>query len=91
MNARERLTLMIRRDRGNMTVWSQPEVNDALDAHRAQNLSDGLTKEERQFLTFALNLAADVMASRSNEFTDEDEAALATFRHMAAPENGDAR
>ncbi|WP_225811285.1 hypothetical protein [Streptomyces spinosus] len=38
MNARKRLTLMIRRDRGSMTVWSQPEVTDALDAYRTEVL-----------------------------------------------------
>ncbi|WP_406227419.1 hypothetical protein [Streptomyces anthocyanicus] len=32
--ARERLQIMIRTDRGDMTVWSEPEVRDALDAYR---------------------------------------------------------
>ncbi|MEV6102655.1 hypothetical protein [Nocardia sp. NPDC051981] len=43
-------------------------------------LDDG----ERQFLSFALDLAADEMASRGDEFTDEDRAALETLRRMAA-------
>ena len=44
MNARKRLTLMIRRDRGDMTVWSQPEVNDALDAYRTEALSKAVNR-----------------------------------------------
>ncbi|MEV8101022.1 hypothetical protein [Streptomyces sp. NPDC088135] len=43
-----------------------------------------LNDAERQFLTFALDLAANQMASRGDEFTAEDSAALATFRRMAA-------
>lgn len=35
MTARERLAIMVRTDRGNMTVWSQSEVRDALDAFAA--------------------------------------------------------
>ncbi|MGW4493815.1 hypothetical protein [Streptomyces sp. NPDC004376] len=42
-----------------------------------------LTDTERQFLTFALDLAADRMASRGDEFTSEDEAALEKLRSMA--------
>ncbi|MGW5852120.1 hypothetical protein ACWFQ8_29940 [Streptomyces sp. NPDC055254] len=42
---------------------------------------------ERQFLTFALDLAADHMASRG-EFTDEDHAALDRFRRMTTEESG---
>jgi hypothetical protein len=38
---------------------------------------------ERQFLTFVLDLAADHMANRGDEFTDEDEAALARLRQLA--------
>lgn len=49
-----------------------------------------LTDSERQFLTFALDLAADQMASRGDEFDGDDEAALKTFRRMAdeAQQNG---
>jgi hypothetical protein len=43
-----------------------------------------LTEPERQFLTLALDLAADQMASRGDEFGDEDTAALDTLRHLAA-------
>lgn len=41
-----------------------------------------LTAAERQFLTFALDLAADHMANRGNEFDEDDEAALARLRRM---------
>ncbi|MFF4369663.1 hypothetical protein [Streptomyces sp. NPDC001594] len=41
-----------------------------------------LTAAERQFLAFALDLAADHMAVRSDEFTDEDDAALARLRQL---------
>lgn len=41
-----------------------------------------LSQNERQFLTFALELAADQMASRGDEF-DDDEAALNSLRAMA--------
>lgn len=41
---------------------------------------------ERQFLTFALDLASDHMASRGDEFTDEDQAALDRFRSMSVDE-----
>jgi hypothetical protein len=44
-----------------------------------------LTAAERQFLTFALDEAADEMTLRDG-FTDEDRAALETFRRMAAEE-----
>lgn len=51
--------------------------------HRAEVLAEGLTEDERQFLTFALELAADQMACRSDEFDNEDEAALKSLRSMA--------
>ncbi|MFJ2182956.1 hypothetical protein ACIOJG_20280 [Streptomyces anulatus] len=44
-----------------------------------------LTDAEGQFLTFALELAADQMALRGDEFDDEDEAALLKFRALATP------
>lgn len=45
--------------------------------------AERLTEPERTFLAFALDLAADVMASRGDEFTAADEAALASLRRMA--------
>ncbi|MET8826025.1 hypothetical protein ABZX40_13210 [Streptomyces sp. NPDC004610] len=36
MNARERLALMIRTDRGDMTVWSETHAQAALDAYLAE-------------------------------------------------------
>lgn len=38
MNGRERLQIMVRTDRGHMTVWSPGEVSNALDAFRAEVL-----------------------------------------------------
>lgn len=43
-----------------------------------------LTAAERQFLTFALDLADERMASRGDEFEDDDHAALARLRRLAA-------
>lgn len=43
-----------------------------------------LSVAERQFLTFALDLAADEMASRGDEFGAEDDAALESLRRLAA-------
>ncbi|WP_327333690.1 hypothetical protein [Streptomyces anulatus] len=43
-----------------------------------------LTETERQFLTFALDLAFDEMVSNDG-FTDEDHAALEKFRALATP------
>jgi hypothetical protein len=54
-----------------VTITEQP-------ADRAE-----LSGAERQFLTFALDLAADQMASRGNEFGAEDTAALEKLRGMA--------
>lgn len=41
-----------------------------------------LSKSEQQFLTFALELAADQIASRGDEFDDADEAALEKLRTL---------
>lgn len=46
------------------------------------------TATERQFLRFALGLAADLMANRGDEFDDEDHAALDRFRRMTTEEAG---
>lgn len=43
-----------------------------------------LTAADRQFLTFALDLADERMANRSDEFEDDDHAALARLRRLAA-------
>lgn len=48
-----------------------------------KNVLPVLTPAERQFLTFALDLAADQMSDRGNEFDDEDEAALTRLRQLA--------
>jgi hypothetical protein len=44
-----------------------------------------LTEAQQTFLTFALDLAADRMADRSTEFTEEDDAALTALRRLATP------
>ncbi|WP_329622942.1 hypothetical protein OG357_23035 [Streptomyces sp. NBC_01255] len=46
---RERLATMVRTSRGDMTVWSAPEVQDALDAYQAAVLleaADSLDESE---------------------------------------------
>ncbi|MFG2617773.1 hypothetical protein ACGFXC_09090 [Streptomyces sp. NPDC048507] len=45
-----------------------------------------LTPTERQMLRFALDLADDQAAYRSDEFTDEDVAVLARRRQLATEE-----
>lgn len=62
---------------------SRDRFDAAADAYRAEVLAERLTDAERQFLTFALDQAADEM-SLGDGFTDEDDAALETFRRMAA-------
>jgi hypothetical protein len=59
------------------------KVDSLLGAASAESLAEGLSESERAFLTFALGLAADQMASRGDEFGDEDEAALTSLRRMA--------
>lgn len=49
-----------------------------------QVVAPALSESERQFLTFALELAADQMASDSTGFTAEDDAALKSLRALAA-------
>jgi len=52
----------------------------AAETERARTL----TETDRAFLAFALDLAADHMASRSDEFDESDDAAMTKLRHMAA-------
>ncbi|WP_282698037.1 hypothetical protein [Streptomyces sp. CC208A] len=59
----------------------QPTPAAGLDA--SQPATDPLNADERQFLTFAIDLADNRMANRSDEFTPEDYEALARFRRMA--------
>lgn len=44
------------------------------------------TDAERAVLQYALELAGDQMASRANEFTDDDRAALASLKRRAGEE-----
>ena len=62
------------------------EVADAVLAVLPEQTALPLTAVERQFLTFALGLAADEMASRGSEFGEDDEAALEKLRRVAAEE-----
>jgi hypothetical protein len=58
-----------------------PAVGQLAEAQAADKAL--LTAAERQFLTFALDLAFDRMVS-DDGFTDEDEAVLARFRRIAS-------
>jgi hypothetical protein len=40
VNARERLAIMVRTDRGSMTVWSHAEVRKALDDYRIEVIQE---------------------------------------------------
>lgn len=44
---------------------------------------EGLTDGERQFLAYALHLASDEMASRSDDFVNDDRAALVKLQRLA--------
>ncbi|MFE3386340.1 hypothetical protein [Streptomyces anulatus] len=73
---------------GREPYWVEldPERAAALRAALAgPDAPPSLNDSDRQFLTFALELAADQMASRGDEFDDEDEAALAKLRALATP------
>lgn len=59
-------------------------MRNALAGPEALPAPGPLTPAERQFLTFALDQAADEM-SLGDGFTQEDEAALLKFRALAAP------
>jgi hypothetical protein len=68
-----------------LVVHAEHEMNarEEATAEAATATPDTLTDAERAFLTFALDLAADRMLDRSDEFTTEDDAALKAFRRMA--------
>jgi hypothetical protein len=76
-----------------LTDWDGDQLNaeaaaDAVMAvlpEQTDRAAVPLTAVERQFLTFALDLAFDRMVS-DDGFTSEDEAALETLRQMAAEE-----
>lgn len=53
MNARERLNIMVRTDRGSMTVWSPDEVRAALDAYRTEVLAEAADYVEERRLVRA--------------------------------------
>lgn len=60
--------LLTAEDRAKVAEWLAPSVQ--------------LTPSEQQFLTFALELAADQMANRGDEFEEADEQALASLRRL---------
>ncbi|MEU9670365.1 hypothetical protein AB0E25_33290 [Streptomyces bobili] len=68
-------------------VYGTPETVAAVAVlpEQTDRAAVPLTAVERQFLTFALDLAFDRMVSDGG-FTSEDEAALETLRQMAAEE-----
>lgn len=76
---------------GHSSVVDDPRTVVAVAAavHRA----DALSAPERQLLAFALNLTANQMYSRGDEFTDEDDAALASLRRLttARPDDTEAK
>ncbi|MFH9248185.1 hypothetical protein ACH4LK_22485 [Streptomyces lydicus] len=71
MTPRERLAIMVRTDRGSMTVWSPGEVRDAIDAFRAEVLREAAEVAVRAARacgdTEAGQYAASVAASIGNE------------------------
>ena len=85
MNAHRRIIAALSEDSlgGIATLQDVTDAEQLVDAHRAEVLAEGLTGAERQFLTFALDLAADRMANRGDEFDADDEAALKSLRRMA--------
>lgn len=76
-----------------MTQW-HASGREPLGRRRYEDLSSELAEaraktvdlsdNDRQLLTFALELAADQMASRSDEFDDADTAALEKLRQLAS-------
>ncbi|MFD9569955.1 hypothetical protein ACFWBI_08935 [Streptomyces sp. NPDC059982] len=70
-----------------VVFWDQGQLSvDHVHGHGGHTEivwdDEPLTHDERQFLTFALDLAADHMAGRGDEFTAEDDAALARLRQL---------
>lgn len=63
-------------------IAEQPAVSSAGPAP-ATDRDTQLSDVERQFLTYALDLAADQMASRGDEFGLNDEAAMERLRRLA--------
>ena len=65
-----------------------PLPGDRPELVQARATTPALTPLERECLVFALDLAGDQMASCGDDFTDEEEAALATLRRLAAAAPG---
>jgi hypothetical protein len=80
---------------GNSTVFDDPR-NIAVAALAAvlpapDNRAAVLSDTDRQFLTYALDLAADQMASRGDEFGADDRAAMERLRRLAGEAQQDER
>ncbi|KOG21762.1 hypothetical protein ADK36_12310 [Streptomyces viridochromogenes] len=62
---------MVRTDRGDMTVWAPFMVRDALDAHRAEALDEGITAlrkwAHKPGISFALGVLLSVRDDRNPE------------------------
>ncbi|WP_327300434.1 hypothetical protein [Streptomyces goshikiensis] len=80
MTADDRLQVMIRTDRGHMTVWSEPEVRDALDAFRAEVLAEAISAASAEYEP------QDLLAVRSpyNEGVSDAVSALYRLRNGGA-------
>lgn len=73
MNAREVLEVMVRTDRGSMTVWSPDEVRNALGAYRAEVLREAAAEAEWAAGLFsgAIRGAMEGLANRFRRRADE--------------------
>ncbi|WP_406325874.1 hypothetical protein OG784_13070 [Streptomyces sp. NBC_01617] len=72
MSAREQLGSMVRTDRGDMNVYSQPEVERALDAYRAEVIAD----RDAQIIAWLVKKAGEEGSSNK----DSRVRATATYR-----------
>jgi hypothetical protein len=85
----EMYTIVIQRHApGALTPHEARQRAEARVAELEQQLATArvveLGNDERAMLSFALDLADDQMASRGDEFTDEDQAAVSALRCLAA-------
>ncbi|KOU50530.1 hypothetical protein ADK55_18450 [Streptomyces sp. WM4235] len=60
MTARDRLGVMIRTSHGDMTVWSAPEVDEMLDAYRAEILAEAIKAAQCEVTTDGTGQPEDV-------------------------------
>jgi hypothetical protein len=67
-------------------IPGSPAMLAELERRAAQATPPALSDNDRAFLKFALDLAFDEMASRDDEFGDDDETALANLQRLAGGE-----